>query len=399
MTIEDLGALAALADHPVRLADHRYHWTPGWNETNAKTDGYIRWETSVPTSWNEVILQGPHFTVARPFAKQPNEECRSKGDYSDWDLETLPETVIPRTNYQRAVGREAYDANLSHWDGRSSTAGFRHINRYMTQPGLERSVQGAIIPPGPAHIHSCLTYGFESESDLVRWAGLLASLPVDYLFKASGAVLVAEHQLSKLPFPKAHAVDSPLALRVLRLNCVTADYAPLWEAHHDPVWAKDRWTDSALDRVDLGAPAPVWSRSSPLRRDFERRLALVEIDALVALMLGIAAEQLCAMYRSQFAVLRKYEYAMAFDAKGRKVCRHHHSAGYRQAQLQQEAKEKKREAHWKNVWDMVEQWEEDPDSVDFEDQFFPPFTRIDREAEMTRAYNEFQRRLDAGEYG
>jgi hypothetical protein len=149
----------------------------------------------------------------------------------------------------------------------------------------------------------------------------------------------------------------------------------------------------------LGGIGPTWTLDTPLRRDFERRLALIEIDALAALTLGLTAEQLCAMYRTQFAVLRKYEYAMAFDSEGRKVCAHHHSAGYRQAQLQKEAKEKRRAPHWANVWKMFEQWEEDPESVDWEDQFFPPFTRPDREAEMTRAYHEFQRRLDAGEYG
>ena len=40
-----------------------------------------------------------------------------------------------------------------------------------------------------------------------------------------------------------------------------------------------------------------------------------------------------------------------------------------------------------------------PDSVDWEGQYTAPFTRPDREVEMTRAYVEFQRRLDAGEYG
>jgi hypothetical protein len=139
--------------------------------------------------------------------------------------------------------------------------------------------------------------------------------------------------------------------------------------------------------------------ATPLRRDFERRLALVEIDALVAIMLGLTSVQLCAMYRTQFAVLRKYEYAMAFDFEGRKVCKHHQSAGYRQSQLQDEAKAKKRGPQWKSVWAMVEQEEESPGSVDWEGQFFPPFTRPDRELEMTRAYDEFQRRLEAGEYG
>ena len=74
-----------------------------------------------------------------------------------------------------------------------------------------------------------------------------------------------------------------------------------------------------------------WSMDTPLRRDHERRQALVELDALAALMLGLTAEQLCAMYRTQFAVLRKYEYKMAFDAEGRKICGYHQSAGYRQS--------------------------------------------------------------------
>ncbi len=110
-----------LADQPVRLADHDYHWTAGWHEKGAKTDGIIRWETAVPASWDEVILQGPHFTVATPFAKQPNENCKHNQDYSDWDLEQLPERVIPRTNYQRACDRDEYDADLAHWDGQPST--------------------------------------------------------------------------------------------------------------------------------------------------------------------------------------------------------------------------------------------------------------------------------------
>ena len=268
----------------------------------------------------------------------------------------------------------------------------------MTQPGLERSVQGAIVPPGASHIHACLTYGFASRADLARWSGLLASLPVDYLFKASGSGHVAEHQLNKLPFPAEWSLDAALFLRVLRLNCITEDYSRLWSDMFDPAWTGDEWTEGASRCSALSDVGPIWSMKTPLRSDFERRCALVEIDALVALMLGLSAEQLCAMFRAQFAVLRKYEHAMAFDSEGRKICAHHHSAGFRQSQLQQEAKDKLRGPGWKSVWNMFEQWEQDPDSVDWEGQYTPPFTRPDREAEMTRAYVEFQRRLDAGEY-
>ncbi len=71
-----------------------------------------------------MILQGPHFTVATPFAKQPNENCKHNQDYSDWDLESLPEQVIPRTNYQRACDRRrATTLGSDHWDGLPSTDG------------------------------------------------------------------------------------------------------------------------------------------------------------------------------------------------------------------------------------------------------------------------------------
>ncbi len=184
--IADLRALEMLSDQPMRLADHDYYWTQGWNETNAGRAGYIRRETGISKSWDEVILQGPHFTVATPFAKQPNENCKHNQDYTSWNLEKLPEHVIPRTNYQRACDRDRYEAAIDHWDGRPSSSYWRHIHREMTQPGLERSVQGALLTPGPTHVHSCLTYGFNDHATLVRYAGLMASLPIDYIFKVSG---------------------------------------------------------------------------------------------------------------------------------------------------------------------------------------------------------------------
>ena len=114
---------------------------------------------------------------------------------------------------------------------------------------------------------------------------------------------------------------------------------------------------------------------TPLRRDQERRLALVELDAIAALVLGLTAEQLCAMYRTQFAVLRKYEHKMAFDAEP-KTLRLPPVRGYRQSQLQEQAKAgdlPQVEVDLK----LYEQHEEDPDSVDWMGFYTAPFTRPD----------------------
>ena len=335
LTQLDLAALATLADQPTRLSDYDYQWTAGWHEKGAKADGTTVRRTEVPSSWDEVILQGPHFTVANQFAKQPNENCRNNKDWTAWDLERLPATVVPRTNYQRACDPETYTARLDRWSGEPYTIYFRLAHRLMSQPGLERSLHAALIPPGPTHIHSIQTIGFGEHRDTVVWAGLAGSLPHDYIVKVGGLANLTDTFLSRFPLPAQHPLDQSLILRTLRLNCLTADYAPLWEELFDPSWRDDAWTDpthlpAGSARPRLGDVGPAWSMATPLRTDADRRKALVELDALAAIMLGLTAEQLCAMYRTQFSVLRKYEYFMLFDAQGRKIAKHHQAHGHHQ---------------------------------------------------------------------
>ena len=270
----------------------------------------------------------------------------------------------------------------------------------MTQPGLERSFHAIAICPGPTYVHTVYGLALTSLELTATFAALCATVPYDYLVKASGRADVTIDLASHFPLPQ---VDpgwlSCLLQRWARLNCLTIDYADLWRDLHDSTWTNDRWTDPQFGRVSLGDVPPTWTITTPLRRDFDRRLALVELDALAALILGLTAEQLCAMYRTQFAVLRKYEYKMAFDAEGRKICSYHQSAGYRQTRVQEQAKAGDLPKKWSNVWNLFEDYENDPSSVDWLGHYTPPFYRPDREKEMTHAHEEFKRRLDDGEYG
>jgi hypothetical protein len=88
---------------------------------------------------------------------------------------------------------------------------------------------------------------------------------------------------------------------------------------------------------------------------------LVEIDALAAVMLGITAEELCAIYRTQFGVLRKYERVMRHDANGRQVPK-----------------------------DVPKEYEKHGSRAEL-GHYELQFTPVDREAEVTVAHEEFTR--------
>jgi hypothetical protein len=100
-------------------------------------------------------------------------------------------------------------------------------------------------------------------------------------------------------------------------------YASLWEELYGDGWHRGAWILGVgadyPDRAQLGAVGKQWEWATPLRRAADRRNALVEIDAIVAIMLGITAEELLTIYRTQFPVLQRYERDALYDVNGRQL--------------------------------------------------------------------------------
>jgi hypothetical protein len=286
---------------------------------------------------------------------------KSNKDYSSWDLEALPERAIPRTSYQPAKSREEYVAGYPRWAGKPASDFYGLAWRRMADPFTVRTLHSALVPPGLTHVDPVRTLTTEHWIDLAIAAGMWSSIPVDYFVKVAGITEIKANVVVRFPHPRDHVLVNDLVLRSLRLNCLTIDYSVLWEDLFKEAWIEDSWTCDHGSRL-IGNVTPHWTMSTPLRKDADRRQALVEIDALAAVMLGITAEELCAIYRTQFGVLRKYERVMQFDRNGRQVPRN-----------------------------VLKEYEKHGTRADL-DRYELPFTGVNREAEMTSAHEEFTRR-------
>ncbi|MCB8943980.1 MAG: hypothetical protein H6658_09515 [Ardenticatenaceae bacterium] len=104
-----------------------------------------------------------------------------------------------------------------------------------------------------------------------------------------------------------------------------------------------------------------------LRNEFERRQALVEIDVLAAMALGLTLDELLTIYRVQFPVLQQNEQRLRFDQRGYVV----------------------------PVKTLHGELGVDEGHPDFP-AMVPPFTPVDREADYRQAWAHFAQRL-AGE--
>ena len=348
-----------------RLSSLDFMWTSGWHESVDRQRGYFESRSTVASDWEDVILQGPHLTVATPFAKQPRSTMLSNQDYEVWNLEELPSEAIPRTSYQRNTTTEDYIAAYKSWNGKPSNQFWRLAWRAMADSSTVRTVHAALIPPKPMHVLSLFSLATSSLSDLAVAAGFFGSIVVDFLAKVSGKPNLKIDFIRQIPHVANHNLEPELLLRTLRLNCLTRVYEPLWVELFDVAWQQDSWTHDRTDRPALGEVTPDWRWETPLRTDFDRRHALVEIDAITAIMLDITAEELCTIYRTQFGVLRKYEKAMRFDANGRQVPN-----------------------------EVLKEYEKKGDRADL-GRYVLPFAPVDREKDMTRAHELFTQRMRA----
>jgi hypothetical protein len=354
----------------------------GWDESRDRKKGYFELNWGVPQSWKDVIFQGPHLYVGTPMNKSPNPTMRNNQDWSATDFEKLLSELLPATAYKPIGGKERYDSGYTRWSFGPAREQYRIAWRRMAANGNERTLISALIPPGAAHVHPIYSAGLPKSDleSLCAMLGCMATLIADFSVRTAPKNDIHPTTINRLPLVSDHSLRVELVIRVLRLNCVTRAYADLWRKVYKDVFASDRWAGgrSRPNRPALGEVTKEWTVNTPLRIAEDRRQALVEIDALVAVMLGISADQLCTIYRTQFGVLYGYDHnSYTYDVNGRLVPNSVLSV-------------------WRKKGDQITGAERTATNQAGHTYIYElPFHLLDREDDMRAAYAEFERRLAA----
>lgn len=314
---ELLHALEQMADIPrsLRTYANEITYSPMWNETNSRKDGTIKDDIHFPTSAKALIYSSPFIGVANPLMQSTRRNYKVNSDYDPIDLIDIPADYMPRVKYSQACTDAEYESRVQKMadpnqeDGAAGRfdAVYRLCNREYVGLSSERTLQASCVHP-------------ERYALLALMSGLEAALPYDFFVRSAGKPHINRSVLESLPVP-ASVLNPEIRLRGLLLNCLTKPYANLWQSCWDEMytsmsWAKD---DPRLTADTFTSLMNEWNWHTPLRTDYERRQALVELDVLASMALGITLDELIDIYRLTFTVLSGYEDDTWYDANGRIV--------------------------------------------------------------------------------
>ena len=389
-------SLVKITSHPLRLGDLRGNYSQDsmWHETgDRKADPPVfRQETSFRSQPQDLILTGPNIGLANPLAKSPNRNCRSHQDYEDIDLTLIPDNYLPRTNYTPAITWQPYRELVRSVPWNNS---IKHIDcprivlRGFASVAGERTLLCCLVGDALAHVNVCESVAFRDWSNLITVCTLWNSVPFDFITKSFQVAGIFNSFTSRLPLVE---LPTTACHRMLQLNCLTAQHAELWD-ELAPRYVTLGWSAQypGLKLENPMTASDKWNRDCALRTDLARRQALVEVDVLVAMALGLTLEDLIQIYRLVFPVLNGYERNTWYDQNGRIVWSNRSGKGMSIPRVEWEWHRTMQQGY------ITEDMTVDflPDGPhEYTIEYEAPFTKPDRETDYQMAWKYFERELD-----
>lgn len=323
---EIIDVLSKIQKYPTHITSKDNIISECLHETGAVDDGTIIRMSNIPNGDYDMIYSGPHFYVSNPLYKSPKKRCLQNSDYDIISLEQVESSYNQRSNYKRLMPLEQYKKIFKGFKcGKNKEGDILYENwqnyyklgfRKMLNLTGERSLICAVLRSKSAHIHGVISISFLDRYDTVDMAALCASIAMDFYIKTVGSSNLQGSRMQSFPLGVAEKYQSAMYSRTLLLNCLTVHYADFWQSCWRPEYAQEEWSLSDPRLKPFTGLTEEWTWDTPLRNYFERRQALVEIDVLAAMALGLSLKDLELIYTIQFPVLQQNENDTWYDAKG-----------------------------------------------------------------------------------
>lgn len=283
----------------IKIYDVLHSWNLIFHETDAPKKGLIQtWSKDVCS--NKAVLTGPNIDVGNPYYKFPNPGCKNNRDYSSVSLKDVSDDYFPPTKW--AVTKNGLDSNEYL---KPENKKYRVISRGLVSTTGSRTLSSAIYPPHVTHVNGLCSLSFENDYITVATQSLFNSLIFDFYSRTISSGGLTRPFWEKLPYFHHETIAPHLMLRTLRLNCLSTQYNDLWSNVFDKSMKDSPSLEFYPPNLSNSKLTSKWGRHSALRDSNEREQALCEIDALVAMLMGVSEDDLIKLYRSQFGALQK----------------------------------------------------------------------------------------------
>lgn len=382
--LDSLSVFAEVEQTPVEV-----YSTLLWTETSAQDEGLIEKDIHFPEDPADCVLLGANIFNFNPLFKAARANASKNSDYDLVDLTQLTDHYLQRCTYRVKATQEEYNLKMPilPW-GKEYTSQYRIFSRKMVDPSGERTMVSCIVPPGVSHTDGIRGIAINNDKMLCLFAGLMGSIPYDFFVKTLHKENFTADTLNALP-KISTKYDDEIICRTLRLNALTQYYEPLWKSVYKTTFSEIQWSKMDARLTGYGVLSDKWSANLPLRNDFERRQAMVEIDVLTAMALGMTLEQLIDAYRITFSVMRKYENDTWYDSNGRIVfsAKNMGDLTYKRPEWEREI----RPAANGTVFEKIIQSDTLPGEISSRViQYVAPFDRCDREQDYETAWKFFE---------
>lgn len=270
------------------------------------SNGFIK-RTDFVESPFSFSLESGHIKNSTLFGQTPDRIFSNHRSFSPIRISEDSFHSLPRTNVYVEKCHSIYDPSKPRV----------YIRRMVDLEG-ERTLQAALGPLMNTR-DGVICFWFDNPKETLALTAMLMSLPYDYMIKVLGKANVRENVLSVLPFcdSQGKALNEML-VRAMALSCVNEIYEDIWKLCWEKAFCSASWSSSCnlLSKHIWGGLHSGFQSKKPLLNPFERRQALIEIDVIVSMILGMELEDLLIIYRSQFPVLKQNDCQTYFDSNG-----------------------------------------------------------------------------------